>query len=642
MWKFQTNDSGQLDGWNDNGIQTFRSNTLKNLAREIIQNSVDAKLKNGKPAIVKFTLDELPREAIPEIDELRDRLIDIVDIDAKNEGESHRLEMNDALACSKSAKFLVLSISDENTDGMPGGSLGDTTSAFFRYMKASGSSGGDQNRAGSHGLGKAAPLATTPLRTIFVSSCFQDDASRPTTIYQGRCRLMSRTIEGVVSSGTGYWGDNNYNPLQSLPSEKYAWLKRDVRGTTIAVPGFRSDAKREWSPIMAGYIVSEFFAAISRDTLAVKIVDNTAKGKTAFEINSQTIANPKKFFTNQYIKEQIDIYVDKNTNDLQDAHYYFRCLSEKTPGLIRKNFTISGLGEVRLSLLIEENAPRKLCIIRKNMKITEEINAGQGGRSLWKPGYVPAKILDFVGVVEVVGDDGNSLLRSMEPPQHNSLSIDNMPEEHRETGRRILKELSTELRSIIEDLATAEVEKERPVSEIAEYFHDDSDYDPDAATVTKEVDPNGRVIIRKKPLVVRSTNPKEFLGEGEDPTRGYRPKRRRRTVDPSPDPFGPETGHKKSQDRNIALEHQRLVGQNITYKLYLRSKSPFDGYLSILDLGLDLTDSLKVKKSSVGSVTKTGVIKVSTKDFINNSLMLDLELNSAPIGGITVIASEPK
>ena len=634
MWKFQTNASGQLDGWNDNGIQTFRSNALKNLAREIIQNSVDAKLKNEKPAIVKFSLDELPRDAIPDIDELRDRLIEIVDKDAKNEGESHRLEMVEALACSKSAKFLVLSISDENTDGMPGGGTGDTTSAFFRYIKASGSSGGDQNRAGSHGLGKAAPLATTPLRTIFVSSCFQDDGNTSKTIYQGRCRLMSRTIEGEVSSGTGYWGDENYSPLHALPSEKYTWLERDVRGTTIAIPGFRSDAKREWSPIMAGYIVSEFFAAIARGTLAVKIVDNTDKGKTAFEINSQTIANPKKFFTNQYIKQQIDNYVDKSTSDLQDAHYYFRCLSEKTPGLIQKNFTISGLGKVKLSLLIEDNAPRKLCIIRKNMKITEEINAGQGGRSLWKPGYVPAKIRDFVGVVEVMGDEGNSLLRSMEPPQHNSLSIDNMPEEYRETGRRILKELSMELRSIIEDLATAEVLMTRAVSELTEYFYDDTENDPDAATLTQEIDPNGRIIIRKKPLVVKSSPPNKIIdggsGGGEGGGGG------------GGGGGGDDDDGKKQQERSIPLKHQRLVGQNIKFKLYLRSQSPFDGYLSILDLGLDLTDGLKVKTSTVGSVTKNGKIKVSTEDFKNNGLILDLELSSPPIGGITVIASEPK
>ena len=49
MWKFATNDSGQAEGWNDVNIQTFRSNTLKNLAREIVQNSLDAKLKNNKP-----------------------------------------------------------------------------------------------------------------------------------------------------------------------------------------------------------------------------------------------------------------------------------------------------------------------------------------------------------------------------------------------------------------------------------------------------------------------------------------------------------------------------------------------------------------------------------------------------------------
>ena len=270
MWKFATNDSGQAEGWNDVNIQTFRSNTLKNLAREIVQNSLDAKLKNNKPAIVKFTLDELPRDCIPNIDELRDRLIEIVDKDSKKEGESHRLEMDEALKCARSSKFLVLSISDENTSGMPGGVDRDRTSPFYRYMKGSGLGGLGENRGGSHGIGKAAPLATTPLRTIFVSSLFQDNKGTIKTIYQGRSRLMSSTRGDVVSSGTGYWGDADYNPVYNLPSENYNWLKRDVRGTTVSIPGFRSDAKREWSPIVAGYIVSEYFAAITRGTLEVE------------------------------------------------------------------------------------------------------------------------------------------------------------------------------------------------------------------------------------------------------------------------------------------------------------------------------------------------------------------------------------
>ena len=65
------------------------------------------------------------------------------------------------------------------------------------------------------------------------------------------------------------------------------------------------------------------------------------------------------------------------------------------------------------------------------MKITEELSSNQVGRSFWKPGRVPAKIRDFGGVVEILEGKAERTLRAMEPPQHNSLSIDYMPDDER-------------------------------------------------------------------------------------------------------------------------------------------------------------------------------------------------------------------
>ena len=61
------------------------------------------------------------------------------------------------------------------------------------------------------------------------------------------------------------------------------------------------------------------------------------------------------------------------------------------------------------------------------MKITEKIKS-QGRQGLWDPGYRTHTIKDFVGVVEILSLKGNELLRAMEPPQHNALDIDQMPE----------------------------------------------------------------------------------------------------------------------------------------------------------------------------------------------------------------------
>ena len=54
MWEFATNEDGSLDGWNDGDIANFKSNVFKNLAREIIQNSIDARFDKNLPVTVTF------------------------------------------------------------------------------------------------------------------------------------------------------------------------------------------------------------------------------------------------------------------------------------------------------------------------------------------------------------------------------------------------------------------------------------------------------------------------------------------------------------------------------------------------------------------------------------------------------------
>lgn len=643
MWKFQINASGQTDGWNDNGIQTFRSNILKNLAREIIQNSIDARAINSKPTEVEFALHDFERQLLPGIDEIRDHLKEILAVDAKNEGESHIKEMQEAYQCSKSSKFKVLLISDKNTVGMEQVGKSDTSSAFFRYMKTTGSSGGNQNRAGSHGLGKAAPLATTPLRTIYVSTMWENPEKGPQKLFQGRSRLMSRKIDENIYSGTGFWGDEHYQPLENLPSSEYEWLNRDVRGTTIAVPGFRTNAKREWSSVVAGYIISEFFAAIARGTLSIRLVDKTEKNQQTYVISQSTINNKGKFFNNRYIKSQMALYVGKDSSDLEDAKFYYDCLLDSDSKIFIENFDIKGLGHVKCRLKIEDGAPRKICLIRKDMKITEDLSAGKSGQSFWKPGHVPAKIVDFGGVVEVMDPEGEKLLRSMEPPQHNALSIDNMPETDRELGSQILNALSQKLRKLVEKHATAEIIQERTVSELSEYFYDDTEYDPDSATISKEMDPNGRLIIQYKPIVKKTEtsvyrDENRDGGTGSSPGNGPGTKKNRPSPRKRPNPG--DLPEDNSGSKDIVLQHQRIIGSHKSFQVHLRAAAPFEGYLSIVELGVDLRDTIKIKHASKGTLLEDGHIKVKKSDFDGNKLLLTIELNSIPIGGLTILAGQ--
>ena len=81
---------------------------------------------------------------------------------------------------------------------------------------------------------------------------------------------MSRVENGEVINGTGFWG-REFEPVETITNKLYDWLERTSRGTTISIPGFRLNAKHAWNSILSGYIVSEFFAALKRGNLEVKI-----------------------------------------------------------------------------------------------------------------------------------------------------------------------------------------------------------------------------------------------------------------------------------------------------------------------------------------------------------------------------------
>ena len=54
-WEFPTTGGGKKTGFNESGIQFFNDDTLLSLAREICQNSLDAKNdKNTDPVVVEF------------------------------------------------------------------------------------------------------------------------------------------------------------------------------------------------------------------------------------------------------------------------------------------------------------------------------------------------------------------------------------------------------------------------------------------------------------------------------------------------------------------------------------------------------------------------------------------------------------
>ena len=181
-----------------------------------------------------------------------------------------------------------------------------------------------------------------------------------------------------------------------------------------------------------------------------------------------------------------------------------------------------------------------------------------------------------------------------------------------------------------------QVVAERIVGELAEYFHDVDNPDPDAVTVTREVDPNGNYKIMPKPLKKHRLLKTDLVTDDseineDDVVRDENEDIRRRKVR--------KKRKKKAKKAMIELIYQRIVGSGKNLQIHLGAETPFSGKVSLYDIGLDVNVLKPIQKTSVGSIKK-GCIHIKKENFTSNKVSMEIELSSAPSGGLTLVASK--
>lgn len=481
-WAFQRNEDESSQGWNDPSIAGFKSNRLESLTREIIQNSLDAAMDNDAEVLVEFEESTRTENEIPNIDTLRE-IVALCDRQKGLQNPDMIKEFDTAKEIVKRKQISVLSVSDYFTMGMQGPC--QPGKPFYQYLKTVGQSGGATNRAGSHGIGKAAPLACSDLRTIFVSTVWEEGGHRKSLV-QGRAVLMSFKRDDGIYKSTGFWGDaKNYQAIEpSQVPEHYQWMVREGVGTSIHIIGWSSLIKDQWVQLVIGFAISNFFAAFLRGKLSIKV-------KT-FEVNQKNLT---AMANNQAIYDAMLKY--KVADKLEEARHYIRCLTHDERA-IKGESQITHLGRTTYNMILAEGAPRKIALIRNNMLITDAIPG------FWKK--VPGKYRDFVGLVEVLDEKGSQFIRLMEPPSHNALSVDWLPTaEDKKRGEIALTILTSKLRDFVEKNAGSGDDQFGKVDFMAEFFADEAG-DDRGDTLTDERDPNGRFMFSPKAIKMPSAS----------------------------------------------------------------------------------------------------------------------------------------
>jgi hypothetical protein len=422
-WFFAKNEGGREVGFHDAGVETFQGNINRYLAREVLQNSLDARYDFRKPVYVKFEVLELKRDEVPDIKGLKSAFDRCADYFKHQKEPKAFFERASAIASAKT--ITALKVGDYNTTGVTG-SDDDREGEWYSLIRCAGSSSKSDDEGGSFGLGKNAPFAASRMRTVMYST-YNEDKERA---FQGVSMLVSHRVNGTNVQPTGYLGGKNGESVRAKGEIPEAF-QRPKMGTDIIVVGFPKEDT--WQKDLMYAVLEHFWPAIDVGDLVVNVGGQEVSQKNLGELLLQF--SSEEDFT---------------------AHHYYKAFKEASYSYTED---LPILKEVKLYLATgDDTLPKNVAMIRK-------------------PGMVVFRkrfqcLVPFCGVFLCRNDVGNKILREMEPPRHDDWDPDR-PEKG--NNKKTESEYIRFIRDCIRKLNATDDTKVISVPGLSHFLPDDSD-----------------------------------------------------------------------------------------------------------------------------------------------------------------------
>jgi hypothetical protein len=427
-WFFAKNEGGRDSGFHDAGVETFKGNFDRYLARELIQNSLDARYDAQKPVQVKFELVELKRDEIPDIKGLRATFERCGEYWPNQKKAKAFFERAAALAGEKTIR--ALKVGDYNTTGVIGSET-DRNEDYYNLIRCAGASSKSGDEGGSFGIGKNAPFAASQMRTVLYSTYNKEKEY----IFIGVAMLVSHLVEGTKRQPTGYLGEKGGLSIR-LKGDIPAKFLRTKMGADIYVLGFPE--QKNWQKDLTYSVLENFWPAIDLGELVVTVGDE--------EISRSNLD---------------DLLTRFSGEEEFSAHHYYNAYKNSSLDFPEK---LPNLKDVTLYLSTGENdLPKKVAMIRKPGMVV-----------FMKPFRA---MIPFCGVFMCRNEVGNKLLREMEPPRHDTWDPD-----HPEKGenKKIESEYVHFIRDCIKNLVPADDSKVISVPGLSRFLPDDDETQEDA------------------------------------------------------------------------------------------------------------------------------------------------------------------
>lgn len=458
-WDFPLLGTGNQSGNNIAAITMFKgSGIMDGLAREVCQNSLDAKdkdLPSDMPVKVKFEL---------------------VDIEKKSysmfEGYKRAVESSIAywsispLSTPKIMEFLdnvkraldvdkipVLIMSDYNTVGLNGVNAQQGEKSFWDLLvNVEGISiKQEENSAGSFGIGKNAPFAYSALNLVFYNTLAKDGGRG----FEGVARLVTTqkeyngTLRPTQPIGKYLYLEDEYTGRPILPTDKCPLSEIDIFnrteiGTDVAVFGFKTTEYQDWEKNIAIAIIKNFVLAIINGKLEVEIKSNDV----SYNITKSEI---EKLLFKTFAEEP----------QLKYTRQIYETITEVEPIKVK----IEEKDDLSIYVKYEDSYSQSLSRFRSTGML---INTST------------TDVLPHFSVVIIVNDVGNmtlsKTLREAEPPQHTEWKAKNITDNAylKNQASKYLRKISKEIQRILDEFEKADITDKMDAG-VGNYLPDSTD-----------------------------------------------------------------------------------------------------------------------------------------------------------------------
>ncbi len=449
-WEFASTGGGFEEGINNTLTEHFEGNYNYYLAREVLQNSIDARDDIKKPVMVKFQIDYFSIDDFPRLTEFKN-ILSLCNETHRDDRKTIDFFTNAIEILSKD-KFPLLKISDYNTIGLHGNDK-ERDKPWYSLVKSRGVSKKVAGEGGSFGIGKGAAFAASDLRTVFYSTTSKIDAK---SRFIGISILVNFDDQGDTKQSIGTFGLDRQSTIYDPILMGEYWRKE--KGLDIYIMGYKVGG--DWKNELVKSVLRNFWYAIINEDLVVE-VDGTI-------INFNSL---EELLTKHFLDEPFKDYIEPKGNPL----HFYRSVLSSTAKKFDEN--LKSIGKTSLYFLPLEESLNHVAMMRRSHMVIYS-----------KPFHFT---LPYAGVLICDDHHGNEELKKMEPPTHDKWD----PGRNKKNGKKIMDEIETWIRSCLKKMKLEkqseiseipELEKYLPLSEDAEYGGPANEYENDAKTEKEE------------------------------------------------------------------------------------------------------------------------------------------------------------